>query len=275
MDRQTHSYKKDQPWSALLPISVAGVLFLLLAGVVCLVDAAEIFGSLEFENELTATDVFDPQPLWQSLSDMDARERKNAHIQLDAFDTHNTTLQHRVLDVAGAWNRGDYEPAIVAVKLLEARGYALALGISWKSPPAVRKVNGAAISAHGNSFNPHLDAHNGSGNVFIATQDSDTSHHWRVYFSNDGGQSWTETYYWNSSVPIVDVSATGSATFLWSFVASNNPGSARVRRCLTRPAPQILPSVRAVGSKFTTTPQRTSPSWPWRRTRREQTTDST
>ena len=67
-------------------------------------------------------------------------------------------------DAAASWNRADFAKAIATVKSLEDSGNRFAFGISWKLPPAVSKINGAAIGTIGNASNPHLDAHNGTAN---------------------------------------------------------------------------------------------------------------
>lgn len=175
-----------------------------------------------------------PEPLWRTLSDMTPAEKRNARIEFETLNAADAPLQARLNQAAEQWNRGEAADAIAVVKFLEEGFGAFAMGISWRLPKRTGKMNGEALSAHGNSFNPHLDAHNGTSNLLIAMQDNDTSYHWRSYFSSDGGKNWAETYVWNSNTPIVDIGAVVVGDYFYiSYTYENNPGSARLRRCLS------------------------------------------
>ncbi len=212
--------------------------FTLLAGISCLLLAAAGVSLAGPQRALSETKqatkiVSEPQPQWRALSQMNPVDQQNANIEFETFDNDNPTLQLRLNEIAESWNRGDVSSAIATVRSMEDTGNRFALGISWKSPPAIAKINGAAIGTIGNASNPHLDGHNGTGNAFIALQDSDSSYRWRVYFSSDAGRNWVETYSWNSGVPIVDIGAAVVGDYFYvTYIPWGSPGSARIRRCV-------------------------------------------
>ena len=169
----------------------------LFSGALCLLIGVSVSSAqmptLDGGRDGALNGISQAQPLWRTLSDMSAAERHNAHIEFEALESGESSLQLQLNNAAAWWNRGATADAVGVVRSLEESFRAFAFGVSWKSPKLTAKVNGAALSAHGNSFNPHLDAHNGTANLLIAMQDVDSSYHWRVYFSTDGGMNWAET----------------------------------------------------------------------------------
>ena len=230
MCRRRQNQHNEEPKTAFEFIPMAGICCLLLvAAGVSLAGPQKALS----ETEKATQTISDPQPLWRTLSQMNPVERQNASIEFETFDNGTAALQLQLNRAAESWNRGDVSNAMATVRSLENSGNRFALGISWKSPPAVAKINGAPLGTIGNASNPHLDGHNGTGNAFIALQDSDSSYNWRVYFSSDGGHNWVETYSWFSGVPIIDIGASVLGDYFnVIYVPWGSPRSARIRRCI-------------------------------------------
>ncbi|RLE17175.1 MAG: hypothetical protein DRJ65_23160 [Acidobacteria bacterium] len=98
-------------------------------------------------------------------------------------------------------------------------------------PP--EKILGGAINARTGCSNLHLDAHNDSGNLFLAMLDTGGGNNLGVYFSSDHGRTWAESYSanWGSSGSWIDIGGRVVGDYYYlTYAYSGYPGSARVRR---------------------------------------------
>ncbi len=171
-----------------------------------------------------------------ALEELGSGELGTSRIELESLGSGDAALQIRLDGIARGWNDGDRAAAVTAVRALEFQGAAFALGVSRMSPKTTTGVNGTAISTHPASFNVHLDYHAPTGTLFAAIQDIDNDnswYYWRMYMSADGGRTWSETYAWGSSVPIVDIGAAVVGDYFYvAYLTESHAETARVRRSL-------------------------------------------
>ncbi len=67
----------------------------------------------------------------------------------------------------------------------------LGAGITMAETP---EVNSRQISTADYGSNPDLDWHEGTGNLFITMPRFESEYSWHVYYSNDNGRTWSETF---------------------------------------------------------------------------------
>jgi hypothetical protein len=186
--------------------------------------------------------VGEPTPLWQQLENLEPRDKENAEIGLEVSGTFGPALREWVQAIENAWNSGDFERAVVLLRQLEERTDApdVAVGINWRTPKTIGAMpkwgTDVPVGAHSSVRKAVLDYHAGTGNLFVVTRRYDTASTddaWNVFFSNNDGDSWSETYQWMTvGQSIADISAVVIDDYLYiAYVGDSTGFECRTRRC--------------------------------------------
>ena len=179
-----------------------------------------------------------PLALWQQLAALDAEERANAQIDLELGSAATDAERESAAAIAASWNAGEYEPAIEALRSLEADSPPLGLGIAWRVPQASFGLRGVDVrvgSPRVEAAQMALDFDAQNGNLFAVIQWGSTSGtaYWTMNMSTDDGATWSETYSWFSSVGIIDVDGVVVDNYIYvAYVVGNATSEGRLRRCL-------------------------------------------
>jgi len=166
------------------------------------------------------------------LEEIISLDRSEARIELESLNSSDLGFQDQLNGIARLWNRGETAAAIASLRQIEGRYADIALGISRLTPQQTGRDN--AVSAYAPSSDPNLDCDTETGNIFTAIKDGNDPYKWRVYRSVDGGRSWTESFSWNSTVPIIDIGAAVVGDYFYiCYLTESHPDSVRVRRTST------------------------------------------
>jgi hypothetical protein len=154
-------------------------------------------------------------PVWTSLARMAPAERANARIDigLSANATSEALALARITEAN--WNDGRYGDALAGFESLArlTGPTEMAVGCSWRTPiPTVHTDLWGDNVRIGNRDSVRLvslDEHRPTGHLFaVLLYDGDGAvNSWSVNFSNDGGQTWHETYTYSAEHPLIALSA--------------------------------------------------------------------
>ncbi len=88
------------------------------------------------------------------------------------------------------------------------------------------------VSTRANILQAHLDFHAGTGNLFAVLMNQDLGvWNWLVNISTDNGATWTETYQWQSTIALPDISAVVAGDYLYvAYPSLLNMESGRIAR---------------------------------------------
>ena len=223
------SVKTTRPSAQL--VFLAGAMCLLLGAVTASAGNSERLVDTGRSGQAVAPG---PQTLWQKLAELDLVDRENAHIEFETAGGSDHSVRLRLDHAAKLWNSGDPLTAITIVRTLENLGTEIALGITWKRPPAVSKYNTSQIGTADYGTNPDLDWHTGTGNLFIKMTRFQTASSWHVYFSNDNGRTWSEEFSFFTKFAVQhNVSGIVSGDFYYVTYPSTNQRAAVIRRFST------------------------------------------
>ena len=101
--------------------------------------------------------------------------------------------------------------------------FAIVLLLLWAGSVSALKSDPVQVSARGNILQAHLDFHAGTGNLFAVLLNYESGYwNWLVNISTDNGATWTETYEWQSTMAIADISAVVAGDYL--YVANSFDG---------------------------------------------------
>lgn len=184
-------------------------------------------------------------PLWRQLENLEHNDKRNAEIGIEVLSTSSPALRESVCIIEEAWNGGAFGEAILLLRRLEEMSDApdIAVGINWRIPkPAgsTRSNKGVdvPVGTYEYTIKAVLDYHAGTGNQFVVTKRFDTAsgdEAWNVFFSSDGGASWSETYQWMTiGQSIADIDAVVIDQWLYiAYVGDVGGYECRTRRCDT------------------------------------------
>ncbi|MHC4623800.1 MAG: hypothetical protein ACYS4W_07845, partial [Planctomycetota bacterium] len=138
--------------------------------------------------------------LWQHLSSFNQTVKENAVIHLHLRG--DATSQQRLIAglIESSWKAGKYEEAIKQLKVFEAMGTPVSLGVAWKTPVPVG-TNAAWSGSDVRVGAPRA----GTSRVMLADGrdhilatilwSTGESKGWSMNVSADDGATWSETYH--------------------------------------------------------------------------------
>lgn len=176
--------------------------------------------------------------LWEQLETLDAEMRANAEIELELSPAAPAADREAAAAIAKLWNRGEYKPALDALRALEEAGVAPGLGIAWRTPvpsntTRLADVRIGGTRADAQTMNIDFDAQNGNLFMIVRWGSTTGTSAWVLNTSTNGGLTWSETYTFASSVGLIDVDCAVVGNFVYvSYVVGNATAEARLRRCL-------------------------------------------
>jgi hypothetical protein len=170
------------------------------------------------------------------LEQLSPAERENACISVEfaSSDADLVALGH---EVERLWNGGEFEAALAQLDNLEAHVGPVAIGTSWRKPvPTMEAQLWDDDVRIGNRDSIRLvafDIHRVSGNLFaVLLFDNGTGSQWTANFSDDGGQTWSETYTWNALYHLRSLSASVLASHCYiAFGRGSAQDQALLYRC--------------------------------------------
>ncbi|MBU0982441.1 MAG: hypothetical protein KKA42_01120, partial [candidate division Zixibacteria bacterium] len=153
---------------------------------------------------------------WEALENLDPRDRENLILDVvlpPGVSDDASALAGKIED---NWNTGHYDTALLLFSELAdlVDPTLIELGQDWRVPlwsESPDKFGGdIRIGVRDSIYATALDVHRASGNLFAITlfQSGASGSAWTVNFSSDGGETWTETYYWNATYQVNDITAT-------------------------------------------------------------------
>ncbi len=178
-------------------------------------------------------------PIWEGLDQLSISDKQNALIQLEVPRDLQTALLSQVQEIEQLWNSGEFDQAVALLRGLEesqgVRG--IAVGISWKVPVATSGPKwgiDVQIGARSSVWEPCLDFHDASGNLFAVLRRAGDDPRFAVNISFDGGQTWQETFTWSGGLDMIDLDAAVVTDYLYViYVYGDTPDQARSRRFFT------------------------------------------
>jgi len=195
-------------------------------------------GNQEFESATTTKTNY--IPLWRMLGEMTSQDRSNAQIQIETHETLPVSTVQKIKNVENLWNSAQYNAAITVLKSLEQEGVKdLAVGVCWKAPkllsgPLDWGVD-VQVETRGDTQETCMDFHDSTGNIFAHTRRNTTASDnscWTINISTNGGATWSETYFWWSSIAsCIDTSASVVGDYVYiGYVTGSNTSDAHLRR---------------------------------------------
>lgn len=175
---------------------------------------------------------------WESLSGMDPEMRSNAVIALEPGSAATPAELAAAERIAGLWNAGSFDEALLNLRTLEESGVRMSLGIAWRVPMpwnVVRALDGRVGGTRSEAQSANLDFDEQNGKLFSVVRWGSTTgtSAWTMNTSSDGGTTWAETYVFASSVGLIDVDCAVVDNYAYvAYVVGNATGEARLRRCL-------------------------------------------
>ncbi len=198
------------------------------------------------------------EPVWLTLQTMTLAERQNALIDIELFGETLNRASALAERIENLWNNeASYAEALRLFdelgRLVDFRR--IALGISWRRPIETTDLptwgTDIRIGVHDSINLAHLDIHRASGNLFVVLQyQSGSNHSWSMNFSTNNGNTWAETFTWNTYLRIPDLGmAVVSNNCFVSYFSNASPFDARLRKfSATTGAPESFSG----GSSFIT-----------------------
>lgn len=182
------------------------------------VNAAPIdFRTATFTGDRVEIEVFEISdiPIWQSLIDLSSNEKANAEISLLLERDASEDALQLAKELTIAWNKGHFSEALTMFSGLEALTDVAEMSIctEWREPlsaSAERWGSDVRIGDRDSVYCVDLEIDYATGNLFalLLLSDFGTQSRWTMNFSEDNGQTWTETYSWNATYHINDAAAT-------------------------------------------------------------------
>jgi hypothetical protein len=170
------------------------------------------------------------------LERMSPAERKNSRISVE-FSSSDAELIALGREVERLWNSEEFDEALAHLRNLEARVGAghVAIGTSWRKPlPTLEPAlwdSDVRIGNRDTLVDLAFDTHLASGNLYAVLRHGTKSEYY-VNMSTDGGNSWSETFYWNGVgvLPSVDAAALANHLYVTYSDPGDDPRQVRIRR---------------------------------------------
>ncbi|MCP4567827.1 MAG: hypothetical protein GY841_09645, partial [FCB group bacterium] len=182
------------------------------------VDVAPIdFRTATYTGDRVEVEAFEISeiPVWQSLIDLSVEERANAEISILLGRNASVDALQLAKELTIAWNKGYFSEALTMFSGLEELINVAEMSIctEWREPivsSAERWGGDVRIGTRDSVYCVDLEIDYATGNLFalLLLQDFGTQSRWVMNFSDDNGQTWTETYSWNSTYHVNDAAAT-------------------------------------------------------------------
>ena len=177
-----------------------------------------------------------PASVWSRLQRLSDADKANATLQLEVGGGMGASEAAEISRIESLWNLGKYGQAIEVLSSLEGGGLDVAAGISWKTAKTVDEAEWVSgdirIGSREDIEEASLDYDAQTGHLFaVLRRAAGDDPRWAVYFSEDNGQTWYETFIWTGGENI-DLSASVVDQYLYiGYVDSSYPTEARIRRC--------------------------------------------
>ncbi len=139
-------------------------------------------------------------PFYFCLTQLSPEERINASIEILFLGEVSAEVEQQASQAEQKWNRGNYDRALALLEELYEMGCEALVGISWRNPipaPPVDWGTDVQVSSRDSVFVLAFDMDNASENLFavLGFQGDGAGSHFSVNFSDDGGYTWSETFY--------------------------------------------------------------------------------
>jgi hypothetical protein len=144
----------------------------------------------------------------------------------NATPEHHTRAQH----ISAAWVHGAYDTARTLLDSLSAEGVLIGAGFSWEETGHLENGYNPDRRVGGTRTDPRafaIDYNPANNHIFVAVQWPEG---WTLNRSINGGFTWTETFFWSSSSPIVDIDMVIAGDFAYVGYIPANGQSVRLRR---------------------------------------------
>jgi len=158
--------------------------------------------------------------VWTHLAAFDLAARENAVLDIELGAGAAEADEATAALIAGLWNSGRYDEAIKLVRTLEADGFPLAVGVSWKEPvPLGAGDRGMDVRVGSPNVWAKQTSLEGAFDTYAAVVwDHPGEWGWSMNMSQDHGASWVETYHKYTSDAVLDLD-TGGGTIWFVYVA--------------------------------------------------------
>jgi hypothetical protein len=177
-----------------------------------------------------------PTPLWERLAAFDQATRENALLELELPATAPAQTQEHARLAESLWQTGAHEAAVRLLRSVEATGIPIDAGVGWKVPrPLGGGLDGRDVrlgAPRGDFRITEMDVDPTTGNIFAIVH---WPNGWSLNMSRDGGATWSETYFWATSMALTDVGVAVTRGYVYVGYAPHSARSeARIRRCFCR-----------------------------------------
>jgi len=154
------------------------------------------------------------EPVWKGLEQMPQEERENSEIELILGENATDAALQMAYRIENLWNNGKFEDALALFPEIEnlTNINEMAIGNAWRTPVQTNNQcdwgSDVRIGNHENIFINAFDIHRASGNLFaVLLYPESSQYRWAMNFSSNGGQTWSETYYWWAGYELKSLSA--------------------------------------------------------------------
>ena len=166
------------------------------------------------------------EPCWVVLERMDVTERQNSLINVELSTSASEQAQSIARNIENLWNAGQFNEALAVFNQLSEKvsWKDIAIGRSWKmpltNPTGEMWGEDVRIGLRDSIYATAFDIDRSYGNLFaiLLYQEAPAGWYWSVNFSQDGGQTWLETYTWfagsGATINTIDAAVVGNYCYV-------------------------------------------------------------
>ncbi|MCP4634100.1 MAG: T9SS type A sorting domain-containing protein [candidate division Zixibacteria bacterium] len=178
-------------------------------------------------------------PIWKNLEMMTFDEKANSNITLEIGREYSEEVTFLVSEIEYNWNRGHHEKAVLVFQelgdLIDLKD--IAISNHWLNPLPTIEDNlwgtDVRIGNRDESYAIDFDIHKQSGNLFTVMVWAEAApqwYQWSLFFSSNGGATWSETHTWTATYVLDDVDVSIVDNYCNVAYIADNGHSARLRR---------------------------------------------